>query len=122
MMSVTLPYFVFFNVKIYVDALNDLFGFNPCRLPLSQGLRRVSTIYEEFKKNPEAVNNVVPTYDGHKSLYTAKPLSAKQEEMDVLLSEGEGEGTPSTSLLISSLIFAILFIFFMVILNIMYFD
>lgn len=38
-------------------------------------------IYEAFKKNPEAVNNVVPPYDRHKSLYTAKPLSDKQTEI-----------------------------------------
>ena len=122
MMSVPFPSSVFFNVKIYVDALNDIFGFNSRRLPLSQGLRRVSTIYEAFKKNPEAVNNAVPTYDGHKSLYMAKPLSDKQVEIDVLLGEGEDRGTPSTSLLISSLLFAILFIFFTVILKFMYFD
>ena len=79
-------------------------------------------IYEAFKKNPEAVNNTVPAYDGHKSLYTAKPISDKQVEMDVLLSEGEDGGTPSTSLLISSLLFAILFVFFTVILKFMYFD
>lgn len=53
-------------------------------------------IYEAFKKNPEAVNNAVPAYDGHKSLYTAKPLSDKQVEMDVLLGEGEDGGAPST--------------------------
>ena len=109
MMSVPFPSSVFFNVKIYVDALNDLFGFNPCRLPLSQGLRRVSTIYEAFKKNPEAVNNAVPAYNGHKSLYTAKPLSDKQVEMDVLLGEAEDGGAPSTRLLISSLLLASFF-------------
>ena len=68
------------------------------------------------------MNNAVPAYDGHKSLYTAKPLSDKQVEMDVLLGEGEDGGTPSTRLLISSLLFSILFVFFTVILKFMYFD
>lgn len=53
-------------------------------------------IYEAFKKYPEAVNNAVPAYDGHKSLYTAKPLSDKQVELDVVLAEGEGGGASST--------------------------
>ncbi|KAH9299202.1 hypothetical protein KI387_030884, partial [Taxus chinensis] len=48
-----------------------------------------SVIMETFKQHAETLKNAIPAYDGHKSLYTAKPLDTVVE-LDVVLADGDG--------------------------------